>query len=246
MPDLAGKVALVTGGGRRLGRAIAEALGDDGACLAVHYHTSSAGARQVVDRFGADRASVFQTDLRDAVQAEALPRRVADAMGRLDILVNSAAIMVRQPFGQVTPDGWAAVLDLNLRAPFFVAQGAAPYLRERRGLIVNISDASSRDPWPSYLPHSMSKAGIQILTRGLAQILAPEVRVNGIIPGAVLLPGDYDHDAERRAIERTPLKRLGTAADVVAAVRFLLTTDYATGSTVVVDGGASIKARGDG
>ena len=246
MPDLSGHVALVTGGGRRLGRVIAEALGADGARLAIHYHRSREGAQAVADALGASRAEVFDADLRDPAAAEALPGRVVERLGRLDIVVNSAAVMLKQPFGSVSPSDWDAALDLNLRAGFFVAQGAAPHLREQCGALINISDASAVDPWPSYLPHSISKAGVQMLTRGLAPILAPEVRVNGVIPGAVLLPDDYGPDEERRAIGRTPLGRLGSPDDVVAAVRFLLSTDYATGSTVVVDGGALIRPRADG
>ncbi len=244
MPNLTGKIALVTGGGRRLGRAIAEALGADGARLAIHYHRSAEAASEVAEVLGGgDRATTFEADLADARAAAALPQRVVDEMRGLDIVVNSAAVMLRQPFGRVTPEDWDRVMDVNLRAYFFVAQGAAPFLRARGGTVINISDASSADPWPSYLPHSVSKAGVQMLTRALALVMAPEVRVNGIIPGAVLLPESLDAEAERRIGERTPLQRLGSPADVVAAVRFLLETEYATGSTVVVDGGATVRPR---
>jgi pteridine reductase len=234
VPDLSGKVALVTGAGRRLGRAIAEALGADGARIAVHYHAS------------ADGAAAFAADLADPRAVAALPQRVVEALGRLDVLINSAAVMRRQPFGTVTPEQWDAVLDLNLRAPFLLSQAAAPYLRATHGLIINISDTSGVEGWPSFLPHSVSKAGLQMLTRGLAQVLAPDVRVNAIVPGAVLPPETADPADRARAADRSLLKRLGSPDDVVAAVRFLLETSFATGGTVVVDGGALARPRADG
>ena len=234
--------ALVTGGGQRLGRALVEGLQQDGWRVAIHYHSSDAGARAVAR----DEDVVFQADLRDADAARALAGRATDALGRLDLLVNSAGVMRRQPFETVTPEDFDGVLGLNLRAYFFTAQGAAPHLRPTGGSIVNITDASGVDPWPSYLPHSLAKAGVQHLTRGLAQVLAPEIRVNAILPGAVLPPDDWSDRERERAAKRSLLRRTGEAADVVAALRFLLTTDFATGSTVVVDGGALVRPRGDG
>ncbi len=238
---LEGRVVLVTGAGQRLGREIAVSLAGYGADIGVHYNSSDEGAREAVAEIdavrGAGHAHAFKADLTDARQAEELPRTVAEHFGRLDVLINSAAVMRKLPFGSVTPEQWDGVLDLNLKACFFTSQGAWPFLKERGGAIINISDASAFKPWPSYLPHSLSKAGVEALTRGLARLLAPDVRVNAIAPGAVLLPDSWS-DAERaRTIERTPLGRLGSPDDVVKAVVYLLNAGYVTGTTLVVDGG---------
>src|SRR6266542_3460343 len=161
---------------------------------------------------------------------------------RLDVVVNSAAIMVRQPVEAVTPESWDATLDLNLRAMFFVAQGAIPHLRRAKGKIVNMADIAGMEPWPAYVPHCVSKAGVVMLTKALARALAPDVAVNAVAPGAVLLPEDWDEQAREHIRETTPLERLGSPADIVAAVRFLLAgTDYATGTVLVVDGGRLIR-----
>lgn len=227
-----------------MGRAIAEALAFDGARLAIHYHASSQGAEDLASSLNAGgpiRAQVFRADLTDAGEAARLPARVLEAMGRLDVLINSAAVMLKQPFGSITPEMWDQVLNLNLRAGFFLAQGAAPALRAARGRIVNISDVAAFEPWSSYLPHSISKAGIEMLTRGLARLFAPEVTVNAVAPGPVLLPDDWGSEDADRTARMTPLGRLGSPVDVVAAVRFVLQADFATGSTVVVDGGKLIR-----
>jgi pteridine reductase len=239
------RVALVTGAGRRLGRAIAAALAADGIRVAAHYHRSSDGATALAAEAGSGTVAL-QADLADPEQAASLPARVADHFGRLDILVNSAAIMVRQPLGTVTAADWDRVLALNLRAPFLVTQAAAPLLRAARGCVVNIADVSGLDPWPSYLPHSAAKAGLLALTRGMAETLAPEVRVNAVVPGAVLPPDDASPEALARAAQRALLRRLGTPADVVGAVRFLIASAFVTGTVLVVDGGALARARSDG
>jgi pteridine reductase len=238
--DLAGRVALVTGAGRRVGRAIAARLARDGAQLAIHYHASRAGAEELLRESGG-RGATFAADLTSAQAAEALPAEVVKRLGRLDILINSAAVMLRQPFGSVTPEQWDAVMQLNLRAYFFVAQGAAPALRAANGKIVNISDVGGLEPWPDYLPHSVSKAGVEMLTRGLARVLAPAVTVNAVAPGPVLLPESWSAEATRRTVETTPVGRLGTPDDVAEAVRFLLDADYMTGTTLVTDGGRFIR-----
>ena len=244
MSASAPKVALVTGGGRRVGRALALALAEDGYRVAIHYNASAGPATKVADEIaaaGRPAATLFPADLRDARAAQALPEAVARQLGRLDVLVNSAAVMLKQPFGSVTPDMWDEVLHLNLRAAFFAAQGAAPALRSAKGSIVNIVDVSAFAVWPAYLPHGVSKAGLDHLTRGLARVLAPDVRVNAIAPGAVLLPDGSTDDDVQSAIGRTPLARLGSPDDVVGAMRYLLTAPYVTGVTIPVDGGQRLR-----
>jgi pteridine reductase len=164
-------------------------------------------------------------------------------LGRLDVVVNSASVMIRQPFGTVTPQAWDDVLNVNLRAYFFVAQGAFAALKAAHGALINISDLSAIEAWPGYLPHSASKAGVDALTKGLARALAPEVRVNAIAPGAVLLPDEWGEQEAEEIVRTTPLRRLGSPADVVRAVEYLIEADYTTGTTLVVDGGRLLAPR---
>ena len=244
--ELKGRAALVTGAGRRVGQAIAIGLAQAGCDVAVHYHGSAAGAAETASRIRAvgHRAELLAADLENAAAARALADRAARALGRLDVLINSAAILVRQPVAEITPESWDRTLNLNLRAMFFVSQGAIPHLRRAPppGKIVNLADVAAFEPWPAYLPHCVSKAGVVMLTQGLARALAPEIAVNAVAPGAVLLPDDWDAATRAHFAETTPLKRLGSAEDVVSAVRFLLEgTDYVSGSVLVVDGGRLIR-----
>ncbi len=239
MRRLDGGVALVTGGARRLGRAFVEALAADGMRVAVHHGQSATEAEQVVAgiRARGGDALALGADLTDAEAALALPQRVVDHFGRLDVLVNSAAVMERIPLADTTVAQWDAILDLNLRAPFLVAQQAAPHLRVTGGTIVNIADLGGLEPWRNYPAHSVSKAGVVMLTRVLALALAPEVTVNAIAPGTVLVPDDYDDERRAFLSESTPLGRLGTPEDAVEALRYLARQTFVTGETLVVDGG---------
>jgi pteridine reductase len=242
--ELRGRVALVTGAGRRLGQALARALAGRGMAVAIHHHASSSGAAELRDEIQAagGRAACFAADLTDATAAADLPRRVAAELGGLDVLVNSAAVMHRVSFEDTTPELYDAVLDLNLRSVFFTTQGAAPLLRAARGKVVNLADLSGLEPWPGFAAHSVSKAGVVMLTRVLARALAPEVTVNAIAPGAVLVPEEYDAEERDRLARTTPLRRLGTPEDATAALLFLLEGgDYVTGTTLVVDGGRHIR-----
>jgi pteridine reductase len=241
---LEGAAALVTGAGTRLGEAIAIGLAQSGCDVAIHYHGSAEGAEKTARavRAAGRSAELLKADLADASAAQGLADKAARALKRLDIVVNSAAIMVREPVESVTPESWDATFDLNLRAMFFVSQGAIPHLRRARGKIVNMADIAGLEPWPAYVPHCISKAGVIMLTKGLARALAPDIAVNAIAPGAVLLPEDWDEAAREHIRTTTPLERLGSPDDVVAAVRFLLAgTDYVTGTVLVVDGGRLIR-----
>jgi pteridine reductase len=167
---------------------------------------------------------------------------VAAELGRLDVLVNSAAVMRRIPFEETTPAQYDELLDLNLRSVFFCSQGAAPALRAARGKVVNMADLSGVQPWPGFAAHSISKAGVVMLTRVLALALAPEVTVNAIAPGAVLVPEDYDAEERERLARSTPLGRLGDPADVTAALLSLLEGgDFVTGEVLTVDGGRHLR-----
>ena len=243
MTTMHGKVALVTGGARRVGKAIALALAHRGADVVVHYNSGADEAEQTAAEIRAlgVRVALVQGNLSDIAIAQALPARAHDAFGQLDIVVNSAAMMKRSPIGDVTLDDWEVMFALNLRAPFFVAQAAAPLLRARGGVIVNIADLAAYETWPAYVPHAITKAGIVQMTRGLAHALAPEIRVNAVAPGAVLLPEAWDDDASSRLVATTPLKRLGSAEDVAQAVVYLCEATYVTGEVLVVDGGRHIR-----
>jgi pteridine reductase len=242
--ELRGRVALVTGGGRRLGRALAQALGERGMTLAIHHHASSKGAADLRDSIVAagGRAACFAADLADPAAAAELPRRVVTDFGRLDVLVNSAAVMHRRSFEDTTPAQWDEVLDLNLRSVFFCTQGAAPALRAARGKVVNLADLSGLEPWPGFAAHSISKAGVVMLTKVLARALAPDVTVNAIAPGAVLVPEAYDAEERDRLARTTPLGRLGSPSDATAALLYLLEGgDFVTGEVLVVDGGRLLR-----
>jgi pteridine reductase len=237
------RVALVTGAGRRIGQAIAAALGARGYMVAIHYNTAADGAAEtlrLVRQAGGDGA-LFHADLTSPDAPAALVQAVLGAMGALDVLVNSAAGMERTPLGTITAEQWDRVFALNTRAPALLAQAAAPALRSRAGCIVNIADLAAFESWPAYMAHGASKAALVHLTATLARVMAPEVRVNAVAPGAVLLPGDWDADAAARLAATTPLGRIGNPDDVVGAVLYLLDAPFVTGQTITVDGGRRIR-----
>lgn len=242
--QLEGRVALVTGAGQRLGREFAAALGRRGMHLALHYNRSETGARALRDelRAAGGVAECFQADLADADAARRLAGRVDQQLGGLAVLVNSAAVMHRLPFESTTVAQYDEIMDLNLRSLFFLVQGAAPLLRTARGKVVNIADLSGLQPWPAYSVHSLSKAGVVMLTQVLARVLAPEVTVNAIAPGTVMVPDDYDAAVRDRLATSTPLGRLGEPQDAVDALLYLLEhADFVTGTVLPVDGGRLLR-----
>ncbi len=258
--DPAGRVALVTGGGRRVGRAIALALGAAGARTAVHFHASDDGAIRTVDeiRAAGGEADAFQADLRLPGAPASLIPAVQKRFGAFHILVNSAAVMTRTPLDDVSPEIWDEIFALNLRAPFFCAveasramrAGAKPSRDERggdqsdaleRGVIINIADLAGLESWSGYIPHGISKAGVLHMTRTLARVLAPDIRVNAIAPGTVLLPDDWDPDDAAHLERTTPLRRHGSPEDVSRGVLYLLRAGYVTGETLIVDGGRHVR-----
>lgn len=236
---LDGQVALVTGGGRRVGRAIALALGAAGARVAVHHHGSADGAIETVAMIEAAGGSAIRcsADLRDPQAPAALVAEVVRECARIDLLVNSAASMMRTPLVSVTPAQWDEVFALNLRAPFFLSLAAAGAMGLAGGVIVNISDHMGFESWPQFVPHGVAKAAVADMTRALAAALAPRVRVNAVAPGTVLPPDGWAQTEQANTVAQTPLKRLGTPEDVAQAVLYLATASYVTGETLFVDGG---------
>lgn len=241
--DLGGRIALVTGAGRRVGRAIALGLGARGVRVVVHHNRSVDGAeetaRQIRDRGGS--ATVLRADLTARGEAEALVDHLLEQEGGLDILVNSAAVMRRTPVGEVTAAQWDEMFALNVRAPFFLSQRAAPALARAHGSIVNIADLAAFESWPAYVPHSVTKAALVQMTRALARALAPDVRVNAVAPGVVLLPEGWSEADAEHLRRTTPLQRLGDPEDVARAVEYLVEAEYVTGETLVVDGGRHVR-----
>jgi pteridine reductase len=223
---------------------MARALADRGMTVAIHYHASAEGATELREEIVSTggQAACFEADLTDAHAARALPEQVVKGLGRLDVLVNSAAIMHRLSVEHTSPEQWDAIVNLNLRSVFFCAQGAAPALRAARGKMINLADLAGLEPWPGFAAHSVSKAGVVMLTKVLALSLAPEVTVNAIAPGAVLVPEDYPAEERDRLARSTPMRRLGDPSDVVSALLYLLEGgDFVTGQVLVVDGGRFIR-----
>ena len=239
--SLLGCVALVTGSAKRLGRAVALRLAAEGADVVVHYRTSAAEARSAVaeiEKLGR-RGEAIAADLDRVSEIKRLFDETAKQFGRLDILVNSAANFLPASIVSTTEEIWDASLDSNLKAPFFCAQAAAPLLRRTKGTIVNFADTGGLLGWPGYIPHSVSKAGVVMLTKVLAKALAPDVRVNAIAPGTITMLGDPP-EWEAEFIKLAPLQRSGIPGDVTDTVLFLVQSKFVTGQVLVVDGGRTL------
>ena len=240
-----GKVALVTGGARRVGAAIARQLHGAGASVLLHYRDSEADAARLEAELNAARpksAAKVKAELLAPVAPRALVSAALDSFGRLDILVNNASSFFPVAVGAMESSHWEELIGSNLRAPLFIAQQAAGELAKNEGCIVNIVDIHAERPLKGYALYSIAKAGLAAMTRALALELAPRVRVNGVAPGAIAWPEDGQFPDEERAriIATTPLARTGSADDVARAVLFLAAAPYVTGQIVAVDGGRSI------
>jgi pteridine reductase len=236
------KLALVTGAGVRLGRASAVRLAQAGYDLLIHYHSSQESARETASLVEAAgrRAWLLQADLSALEGAEALAARISKQHHGLDLLVNNAAVF----YGSPTPEDWLEHWDhfqlVNLKSPFVLTVKLLPLLRQRRGNVVNIVDIWARYPLKRFLPYSVAKSGLEALTRALALELAPEVRVNGVSPGAAL-PASGSEGPIDKMLTQVPLRRLGGAEAIAEAVEFLARADYITGQILAVDGGRTIN-----
>ena len=243
--SLDGKVALITGAARRIGAAIAGSVHQSGASVAIHYRESAVEAAALAQRLNAERpdsAAIFKADL---VNVAGLPELVAEIVnwhGQLDILVNNASSFYPTPPGEITEAQWDDLIGSNLKAPLFLSQAALPELRKSQGAIVNIVDIHAQRPLRDHAVYGATKAGLAMLTRSLAKDLAPEVRVNGVSPGAIVWPEDeLSETAKESILGQIPLERAGNPDDVAACVLFLLRdAAYVTGQIIAVDGGRSI------
>ncbi|HMA17059.1 MAG TPA: SDR family oxidoreductase [Thermoanaerobaculia bacterium] len=242
-PLLDGRIALVTGAGVRVGRAIALGLGAAGADVAVHYHGSREGAESAAAeiRAGGRRTVVVPGDLASPGDCRRVVRSSVEALGGLDFLVHSAANFHRATLAETDERLWDSSMNVNARAGFLLAREAAATLRERRGRVVLVSDFLAEAPARHYLAHSVSKAAVEGLVRALAVELAPEVAVNGVAPGTVLPPDATTPQEVQNLARRVPARRIGSPADVAATVVFLCAgPDFLTGQVIRVDGGRSI------
>jgi NAD(P)-dependent dehydrogenase (short-subunit alcohol dehydrogenase family) len=238
---LAGKVALVTGAAKRIGRGVALRLASEGADVIVNYRGSKPEAHEVVAQIASTgrRAVAIQADVAKRGDVAAMFATVEKEFGRLDILVNNAGMFFAAKFEELTEEQWDRILDTNLKSQFLCSQAAAPMLRRSQGRIVNFASLGGLLAWPAYTHYCVSKAGVIMLTRCLARALAPEITVNAIAPGTISFPGDRPELAEDY-IRRTPLKRTGTAQDIEDAVLYLVQSSFVTGQVIVVDGGRTL------
>ena len=239
------RVALITGAGRRLGAAITAALHDAGYHVVLHCRQSVDDAESLAEGLNAKRANsarVVQGDLRDVAALPGLVTSTFSFWGALDVLVNNASAFYPTPFQSATDAMWEDLLGTNLKAPFFLARAAAPYLARRGGTIVNISDIHAEHMLEGFSIYSISKAGLVALTKSLAKELAPSVRVNGVAPGAILWPETASNpEEERQILARVPLARTGCPSDIANAVAFLVDrAPYVTGQILAVDGGRTL------
>ncbi len=242
--SLHGQVALVTGAGRRVGRAIALRLAAEGAQVIVHYRHSGSEAQAVAAEItqAGGQSVALHADLSQLGEIDQLFGQIETSFKRLDILVNNAAVFAPTPVSNTTEAQWDAILGSNLKAPFFCSQRAASLLTASGGgRIVNLASLGGLLAWPSYAAYSASKAGVIMLTRTLARALAPAVTVNAIAPGTISFPDDAPEIAENY-IRSTPLKRTGTPDDIAGAVIYLVGAAFVTGQVIVVDGGRSIPS----
>ncbi|HVN55083.1 MAG TPA: SDR family oxidoreductase [Anaerolineaceae bacterium] len=232
-------LALVTGGARRIGRAIALALCQEGYAIGLHFNTSSEEVRQTageIRQLGRE-AYLIQGDLTDPEQIRGMFREIDRLPRRLGVLVNSASRMERADLLEISVERWDATLALNLRAPLLCAQEAARRMGEQGGAIINITDAGAHKVWTGYPAYTVSKAGLETLTRLLARTLAPRIRVNAVAPGMILPSEQAGVEEWERLVRQLPLKRAGSTEAIARAVVFLLQNEYITGQTLVIDGG---------
>lgn len=242
---LAQRSVLITGAARRIGAALARGFHAEGANVCIHFHRSAREAEQLRDELNAARADSAICVAADLLDTEALPaliERVTRVFGRLDVLINNASTFYPTPLGAVTVKQWDDLMGTNLRAPLFLAQAAAPALRQAHGLILNMIDIHAQRPLPQHPVYSSAKAGLVMLTRSLARELGPEVRVNGIAPGPILWPeGGIEETLKQEIIDKTLLKRSGSPVDIVrAALFFAKDAAFVTGQILAVDGGRSV------
>jgi pteridine reductase len=247
-PPVAGRVVLITGGAKRVGASICRRLHAGGANLMIHYRSSATEAealRGELESVRGGSCALVRADLLDTVALPGLVDATMARFGRLDVLINNASSFFPTAVGEITEKAWDDLVGTNLKVPLFLSQAAAPELKRSGGAIVNIVDIHADRPMKDYVVYSTAKGGLVALTRSLARELGPEVRVNGVAPGAIIWPEDdvwSDEGERQRIIAQTSLKRIGDPDDIALAVEFLVSgAPYVTGQILAVDGGRSIS-----
>lgn len=240
------KVALITGAAARIGAEICRTLHTAGMNVVIHYRSSSTQAEELCESLNQQRANsaaILQADLLDTAALPTLVLQAAAIWERLDVLVNNASSFYPTPVGEITEAHWDDLMGSNLKAPIFLSQAAMPYLKRQQGCIINIVDVHAFRPMKNHPVYCAAKAGLAMLTQSLAKELGPEIRVNGVAPGAIMWPAsELDSEVQASILERTALKRQGGPEDIARTVRFLvLEGDYITGQVIPVDGGRSIN-----
>lgn len=238
------KTVLITGAAQRIGAVIVRDLHAQGMDVIIHYHNSATQAQSLAEELNADRtgsACFIQADLLDDSDRNSLIRDACNFKNRLDVLINNASSFYPTALEDATIKQWDELVGINMKAPFFLSQQAAPYLRACTGCIVNITDIHAVRPLKGHPVYSAAKAGMKMLTQALAKELGPEVRVNAVSPGAILWPQTMDDDRRKQILNKTTLKRQGCPEDVAKAVRFLINdADYMTGQVLTIDGGRTL------
>ena len=241
--DLNGKIALVTGGAKRLGKTIVHALAERGCQVVVHYHTSQTEAEETLNELhtSGHEAIVLQADITKEADVENMIKQAVERFGRIDVLVNNAAVFYRSPIDTVTFDDWEQIINVNLTGTFLCAHKIGLRMREWGwGHIINMADVAGQRPWADYIPYSVSKACVLTFSQGLAMELAPKVMVNAVVPGPMLFQDDTPRKVQQREIEKTLVKHAGTPEEVAKLVVFVAESDFSTGSVFSVDGGRSL------
>jgi len=245
--SLANKTVLITGAAHRVGAEIAKTLHGRGANIILHYRNSKTAAEQLQSELNNTRAQsafLVQGDLLDQSQIESIIRQSTKQTGQLDVLINNASSFYPTEIGKVTEKHWDDLVGTNMKAPFFLAQAAAPFIAKQQGCIINIVDIHADRPLKTYPVYSMAKAGLVMMTKALACELGPDIRVNAIAPGAIMWPeNDMDETTKDKIISRTFLKRKGNPSDIAKTALFLISeATYMSGQVLTVDGGRSLNS----
>lgn len=239
-------VVLITGASHRIGATTTRLLHAQGMNIVLHYRSSREQAQNIQDDLNSVRENsviLIQADLHNTSGLSSLVEEAVKAWGRLDVLINNASSFYPTLIGKSTEEQWDDLVGSNMKAPFFLSQAAAPFLKKQNGCIVNIVDIHAERPLKSYPIYSMAKAGLAMMTKSLACELGPEIRVNGVAPGAILWPDSLDQVAKQRIISRTFLKRQGEPNDIAKTILYLIKeAEYMTGQILAVDGGRSLNA----